>query len=150
MTGALWRNNRAGVKDMFEKRLIERILTGSSGTRLTIDASAVLNDVLSHLSELFNTRQGSVMIRRDYGMIDINDVIHRFPDAVAELRTEIKRQIDTFEPRLREVSVQHVPMPDRPLSLVFNVTATLDLGTRTERVTVETELGDDGLMRVLG
>jgi type VI secretion system protein len=134
---------------MFEKRLTERIIAGSSRTRLAVEPSAMLDDVLTHLAKLFNTRQGSVMTRPDFGMIDINDVVHKFPDAIAELRAEIKRQIETFEPRLKDVSVQHVPMPERPLSLAFNVTASLTFGDRKERVSLATELGDNGLMRVI-
>jgi type VI secretion system protein len=134
---------------MFEKRLTERIMEGASECRLAIEPSAVLMDVLSYLSALFNTRQGSVMTRPDFGMVDINGVVHKFPDAIGELSAEIRRQIEMFEPRLRDVVVHHVPMPERPLNLAFTVTANLTLGTRRERVTVETELGDNGLMRVI-
>ena len=146
---ATWRFANIKATDMFEKRLTERIMAGTSGRRLAAEPSAVFEDVVSFLSALFNTRQGSVMIRPDFGMIDINSIIYRFPDAIVHLRTEIKRQIETFEPRLTDVSVQHIPTPDRPLSLAFGITASLTVGTGKERVTLKTELGDLGLMRLI-
>jgi type VI secretion system protein len=135
---------------VFEKRLLERILTGDDRTRIELDPSAVLQDVLDHLRELFNVRAGSVPTRPDYGMPDFNDVVHEFPDALATLRAAIQRQIVLFEPRLREVGVRHVPTPERPLGLVFSVTALLALPGREHRVTVETEVSEDGIIRLRG
>lgn len=139
-----------GLNGVFEKRLLERILTGDSRARIELDPSAVLGDVLEHLRELFNVRQGSVPTRADYGMPDFNDVVHQFPDAIGILRAEIQRQIVCFEPRLREVGVRHVPTPERPLSLIFSVTALLALSGREHRVTVETEVSEDGMIRLRG
>ncbi len=133
---------------MFEKRLLERIMTEARQDQISVDPSALLDDVLGHLRDLFNVRQGSVPARPDYGMMDVNGVAHLFPEAIAILRAEIKRQIDTFEPRLSDVSVRHVPQPERPLGLVFAVTATLATPDRTQRVTVETTVGADGMVRV--
>lgn len=133
---------------MFEKRLRERIMGDDAARRVATDPSSMLDDVLQHLRELFNVRQGSVPARPDYGMVDINGVIHRFPDAIGILRTEIRRQIEEFEPRLSDVSVRHVPMPDRPLGLVFSVAATLALPDKSQRVVLETEVGDDGFVRL--
>ncbi len=133
---------------MFEKRLRERIMGDEAARRIATEPSALLEDVLQHLRELFNVRQGSVPARPDYGMVDINGVIHRFPDAIGILRAEIRRQIEEFEPRLNDISVRHVPMPDRPLSLVFSVTATLTLPDKAQRVVLETEVGDDGFVRL--
>lgn len=133
---------------MFEKRLLERIAGGTSGERIGFDPSVLLEDVLCHLRDLFNVRQGSVPTRPDYGMMDINGVIHQFPDAIPILRLEIKRQIEAFEPRLTHVAVRHAPHPDRPLSLVFAVTATLATPGRAQQVTVETTVGADGEVRL--
>lgn len=133
---------------MFEKRLLQRIILGEAKGRLVIEPSALLEDILGHLRELFNVRQGSVPIRLDYGMIDFNDVAHRFPDALLVLRNEIRGQIVAFEPRLRDVVVRHVPEPNDPLKLVFSVVATLALPDRAQRVTMETEVGENGYIRL--
>jgi type VI secretion system protein len=133
---------------MFERRLRERIMGDETARRIATDPSALLDDVLRHLRELFNVRQGSVEIRPDYGMVDINGVIHNFPDGIGVLRAEIRRQIETFEPRLRDVAVRHVPTEDNVLHLVFSVSATLTLSEKTQRIALEAEVGDNGFIRV--
>jgi type VI secretion system protein len=133
---------------MFEKRLRERIMGDETARRIATDPSALLDDVLRHLRELFNVRQGSVSARPDYGMVDINGVIHNFPDGIAVLRAEIRRQIESFEPRLRDVAVRYVPTEDNALRLVFSVSATLTLGEKTQRIALEAEVGDNGFIRV--
>ncbi|MEJ0014964.1 MAG: type VI secretion system baseplate subunit TssE [Acetobacteraceae bacterium] len=124
-------------------------MLGEAKGKLVIEPSALLEDVLDHLQELFNVRQGSVPTRADYGMSDFNDIAHQFPDALLVLRNEIRRQIVEFEPRLRDVTVRHVPMPEEPLKLVFSVIATLVLPDRTQRVVMETEVGENGLIRLV-
>ncbi|MDE2515734.1 MAG: type VI secretion system baseplate subunit TssE [Rhodospirillales bacterium] len=133
---------------MFERRLRERIMAGEAPRRGSVEISAVLDDVLAHLAELFNIRQGSVPARPDYGMADINDMIHDFPDAIDAMRAEIRQQIEAFEPRLRDVAVRHIADDDDGLRMVFAVAATLVLGTRTQRVAIEAEVGDNGFVRV--
>lgn len=123
-------------------------MTGARPEQIAVDPSALLDDVLTHLRDLFNVRQGSVPARPDYGMMDINGVVHRFQEAIPVLRGEIKRQIETFEPRLTDIVVRHVPRPDKPLGLVFAVAATLVMPDRAQRVTVETTVGADGAVRV--
>ncbi|MGE0420562.1 MAG: type VI secretion system baseplate subunit TssE [Acetobacteraceae bacterium] len=133
---------------MFDKRLMRRVALGEAKGHLVVEPSALLEDVLDHLRDLFNVRQGSVLIRADYGMTDFNDIVHQFPDALVVLRNEIRRQIIAFEPRLRDVAVRHVPMPNEPLKLVFSVVATLALPDRSQRVVVETEVGENGVIRL--
>lgn len=134
---------------MFERRLILRTMRPELRRQRAGDPSAVLDDVLAHLRDLFNTRQGSVPIRPDYGMLDINDLIHRFPDAIEMLRVHIRQQVSTFEPRLCEVAVRHVPLPEQPLALTFALSAMLVLPGRRQRVAVETQMEDSGVMRLL-
>lgn len=132
---------------MNARRLSERARAGAKADSLAVDPSALLEDVLGHLRELFNVRQGSVPIRPDYGMPDFNDVIHAFPAAAEILRAEIVRQIEKFEPRLDEVTVRYVPSPERPLSMIFQIAAILPL-EGAGRISVETEVAGDGMVRV--
>ncbi|GAN77176.1 type VI secretion system baseplate subunit TssE [Acidisphaera rubrifaciens] len=133
---------------MFDRRLLERVRSGRAEARTTIDTSVLMDDVLRHLRELFNVRRGSVPIRPDYGMPDINDLIHLMPDAIDILGTELRRQIIAFEPRLRDVTVRHVPSEDRPDSLTYAISAALDVDGRRERMAVETQIGDNGRVRL--
>ena len=134
---------------MFERRLIERIAAGQAGAAppgRRPDPSAVVADVLAHLRDLFNARQGSVATRPDYGMPDMNDLLHQFPDALGVLRRELTEQIQKFEPRLRAVVVRHEPDPDNPLHVVFSVTAELVMADRAERVVFQTAVQDSGVV----
>jgi type VI secretion system protein len=132
---------------MRERRLSERALAGGSAGSVALDTSMLLEDMVGYLRELFNVRHGSVPIRDDYGLPDFNDVVHQFPDAIDVLRAEIARQIQKFEPRFRDVTVRHIPAPSRPLSLLFRVNATIAV-EGAGAVTVETEIGSDGLIKV--
>jgi type VI secretion system protein len=132
---------------MFEQRLVERIAAGRAGeVRISgpVDVSAILDDVLRHLRDLLNARQGSVPTRADYGMPDMNDLLHLFPDALSVLRDALLQQINLFEPRLRAVSVRHEPDADNPLRLNFTVAAELVVGGVAERVAFYTAVTDDG------
>lgn len=132
---------------MRERRLSERALAGAAASSVSLDTSMLLEDLLGYLRELFNVRQGSVPIRRDYGLPDFNDIVHQFPDAIDVLRAEIARQIQMFEPRFRDITVRHVPAASRPLSLLFRVNARIAV-EGAGAVTVETEIGSDGLVKV--
>ncbi len=132
---------------MRERRLSERALAGAAASSVALDTSMRLEDMLGYLRELFNVRQGSVPIRSDYGLPDFNDIVHQFPDAIDVLRAEIARQIQMFEPRFRDITVRHVPAANRPLSLLFRVNARIAV-EGAGAVTVETEIGSDGLVRV--
>ena len=138
---------------MLEQRLMERIAAGQAGVggpAHRLDLSAVLEDVLGHLRDLLNARQGSVPTRPDYGMPDMNDLLHQFPDALGVLRGALVEQITKFEPRLRAVSVRYEPDTDNPLRLNFNVSAELSLGGTSQRVTFLTAVTDDGTISLRG
>jgi type VI secretion system protein len=133
---------------VFEERLAARAMRGGGMPTARPDPSAVLNDVLAHLGELMNVRQGAVMTRPDYGMPDINTLLVALPDTLGALRSAIARQIERFEPRLTNVVVRHQANPDNPLRLVFAITADLLLGERRQSVAFATAIENDGRMRL--
>ncbi|MCK8784360.1 type VI secretion system baseplate subunit TssE [Roseomonas sp. NAR14] len=136
---------------MFERRLMERIAAGHARPETrSPDPSAVLADVLAHLHSLLNARQGSVPTRPDYGMPDINDLLHQFPNSVGVLRRAIIQQIDRFEPRLRRVQARHLPDERNPLRLVFAISAELVLDERAEAVSFTTAVADSGAVFLAG
>ncbi len=134
---------------MFERRLLERLeAPDNTERRLKVDPSALSESVLGHLKLIFNTRQGSSETRTDLGMPDFNDLSTRFPDAIPIIGRAIKYQLDNFEPRLKNVSVKHVPDPTNPLSLYFQISAQLALPDEDVRLNFDTVLGDDGYFRM--
>lgn len=82
--------------------------------------------VISHLRNMLNTRQGSSLTCPDYGLMEVSEVLHEFPDAIGLLQRSIKNSIQQYEPRLKNVQVRQV-RTDAMQSLVleFEVTAQL-------------------------
>ena len=69
-----------------------------------------------------------------YGILDLNDIVHSYPSAVPRMTQSIRTAIQDFEPRLKNVVVQHSSDPTDPTALRFDISA--QLATRTRRGTV--------------
>jgi len=111
------------------------------------DLSLYSESVLSNVRLLLNERRGSCEIRPDYGMPDLNDVMGRGGNPT-ELGRIIRRVIETFEPRLAEVSVRFNPDPDNPLSFRYRISAMLRTPESTERIAFDTIMSDDKRVKV--
>ncbi|MEZ4298278.1 MAG: type VI secretion system baseplate subunit TssE [Polyangiaceae bacterium] len=66
------------------------------------------NDITDHLVEILNTRMGSARTIPDYGLMEVSEVIHDFPDAIAMIQRSLKACIQQYEPRLKNVQVRHI------------------------------------------
>jgi type VI secretion system protein len=84
-----------------------------------VDPSA---SIVEHLRVLLNTRKGDSVTVPNFGVVDFTDLVHSFPTAVQTLQVTIRATVLEYEPRLRNVSVRHVP-DDDPLVLRFEITA---------------------------
>ncbi len=135
---------------MYERTLFERLANPQAEQRTDdrIDMSVVIESVMTNLRTVFNTRQGSVMIRGDYGLSDFSDLSLLFRDAMAHIAREIKELIEKFEPRLEDVTVRHVADEDNPLALSFRISGVVVVGEREETVRFDSELGHDGYVRL--
>jgi type VI secretion system protein len=74
--------------------------------------------------------------------------MHGGSDALRDLTAEIKRSIETYEPRLRSVRVRLVPRGEDATMLRFDITAELLSGGKRSRVHFETRVEDSGRMSV--
>lgn len=82
--------------------------------------------VTLHLQRMLNTRQGSSLTCPDYGLIEVSEVIHDFPDAVGLMQRAIKNSIQQYEPRLKNVQVRHMKNEAmHSMILEFEITAQL-------------------------
>lgn len=70
--------------------------------------SDIENDITEHLVEILNTRMGSARTIPDYGLMEVSEVIHDFPDAIAMIQRSLKACIQQYEPRLKNVQVRHI------------------------------------------
>lgn len=90
-----------------------------------------IEEITQHLKVLFNTRKGESVAAPGFGIMDFNDIIHTFPSAIERMQLSLRQAIQEYEPRLKNVSVFHVPDEQDPTSLKFEVSAQLvHRGTR--------------------
>lgn len=135
-----------------ERSLLERISQPEAESARTIheNTGRLAESVMGNLRRLLNARQGIAMTQPDYGMPDLCDLIHSFPDAITGMRKGIKSTIERYEPRLRRVQVKHVDHPDDPTGLCFEITAELVTEEEKASVWIETRIDRSGQVRVKG
>ena len=79
---------------------------------------------MTHLKNMLNTRQGSSLTCPDYGLMEVSDVLHEFPDAIGLLQRSIKNSIQQYEPRLKNVQVRQIKSDvAQAMILEFEITA---------------------------
>lgn len=89
------------------------------------DVDKLVSNISAHVQDMLNVRLGSVIALEDFGMPDFNDVVKEFPDAITRIRKSIREFIASYEPRLENVSVQHMHDPEQPLLLKFSISGNL-------------------------
>ena len=90
-----------------------------------MNTTLLTESVLTHLRNMLNSRHGISATVPDYGIPDLADLVHSFPEAIALMRREIRTSIEKYEPRLRNVSITHAPDADDPFHLNFDIRAEL-------------------------
>lgn len=132
-----------------ECRLLERLGDERlARTKALRDNPQLLAEsVLRHLRKMLNTRPDQVLIQPTYGMPDLTEFVQEQPAAVEEMQAAILRSIAQFEPRLRDVSVTHVPPEPGQSVLRFEIAGTL-LSERQPHVEFQTEISPSGLVVV--
>ncbi len=104
----------------------------ASGDTRSVDER---ESIVAHLQALLNARKGQSPIAPDYGIVDMVDMVHSFPNSLGELQSSIRETITKYEPRLKNVRVRYQENPENLLLLRFEITAQL------------TKLGSRGLLR---
>jgi type VI secretion system protein len=116
----------------------------------TENIGALVDSVIQHLTKMLNTPQNiGTLIQPDYGMIALSD-IHSLPDPIANVQKSIRTTIEKYEPRLRDVRVEHEASEEDPMNLKFKITARLVLRKGRELVYFETLVKPSGQVQVNG
>ncbi len=115
------------------------------------DASAVddVQSILAHLRVLLNTRQGDSPCLPGYGIMDFTDIVYSVPASVPQLVKNIRATILDYEPRLRNVTVRHLPDED-PLSLRFEISAVVAQSRSNQALRLSTTVHPGGRIDVSG
>jgi type VI secretion system protein len=85
--------------------------------------------VLRNVRQILNTRAGSALTVPEYGVMQLSELLHDFPDAIGIMQRAIKGTLAAHEPRLKNVQVRHIKEEGPPagLALEFEISAQLVL-----------------------
>ncbi len=128
---------------MAGRALLSRI--ASRDTR-TVEA---VESIAAHLRALLNTRRGDCVTAPDFGILDFADVVHEFPGGIQQLAKSIRSTVLQYEPRLKNVTVRHVP-DEIPLALRFEITAQVAEGRTARTLRFATTVKPGGRVDVAG
>jgi type VI secretion system protein len=141
-------------RKMFRSRtLLERFKDPRPNEPLntTQNIEALIESIISNLTKMLNTRQGGPMIQPDdYGMVDITDISTRFPDSVSDVQKAFRIAIEKYEPRLKNVQVEHIGEGTDLQTLKFKITAQLADRKGRESVYFETVVDPTGEVQLNG
>lgn len=134
---------------MRERTLLQRLREPDrrDGGRDPLEASA--DSVLDHLRKMLSTRQGSALTVPDFGIPDLVALARGFPATRGELEESIRRSIEKYEPRLRDITVKTAESEDL-LDLAFEITARIVVGDDEAGVWFLTRIDPDGHVAVTG
>lgn len=129
--------------------LFERLIAAQEGQPLrTPNRETAIASIIRNLHLNLNGRAGGVETRPEWGLSDFHDLALGKARVAPRLAQEIKRQIETFEPRLRRVSVYHEPALERFMTASFRVHAELVFANERSPLTLETRIHANGSVRV--
>ena len=105
--------------------------------------------VISHLANMLNNRQGSSLTCPDYGIPELSEIIHDFPEAIGIMQRAIKNSVQLYEPRLKNVQVRHIKNEQtHQMILEFEITGQLQLPDgRKQPLRFSTQMDDNGNLK---
>lgn len=106
--------------------------------RRSVSDAEIRESVLEHLRVMCSTRQGTMVTCPDYGTATVSEMVHAFPDAIAEMARAIKHTITSYEPRLKNVRIVHIPTQD--MTLRYEIHAQLNRDGGSVPVQFETSI----------
>jgi type VI secretion system protein len=141
-----------GAGTVRERSLLDRLADPRSGAPRTTrqNEQQLLQSVLEHVGRMLNTRRGNAPVAPDYGIPDMVDLVHSFPDSIKMMEQAIRTTLEKYEPRLSNVRVKFSGSPDDVFSLHFEVTATLAVAAGKNSVWFETKVDSNGEVAVRG
>lgn len=125
---------------MVKERLLERLsrqeLPNLNDRRTPEDL--VKASVQRYLSRLLNVRRGSVPIDDEYGLSDMSNIAGSFAVGyVSDIQREILIQIDRYEKRLLNPTIQQVIEEREVITLKFILSGAIDLSVGSTPITKE-------------
>jgi type VI secretion system protein len=141
-----------GYDMLRERSLLERLADPRPDAVRTTRYSdtQIVSSILEHLGKMLNTRRGNAPVAPDYGIPDMADLVHSFPESIRFMEQAIRTTIEKYEPRLCNVRVKYAGSEDDVFSLHFDVTAVLSPSSSRKVVSFETKIDSGGEVVVRG
>ena len=76
----------------------------------------------------------------DYGIASVSEMVYLFPDAITLMAQSLRHTIQTYEPRLQNVQVIHLPSDTIELTLKFEIRGRAVIDGNKSGVKFETSL----------
>jgi type VI secretion system protein len=108
--------------------------------RSSFSEAEVRDSILQNLMQMCSTRIGSALSCPDFGIASVSEMVYLFPDAITLMAQSLRHTIQTYEPRLQNVQVVHLPNDTMELTLRFEVRARAMIDGNKTTVKFETAL----------
>jgi type VI secretion system protein len=135
-----------------ERSLLDRVRDPDAGEarRIHGNTARLAESVLENLRRLLNSRHGHALAQEDYGIPDLTEVVHNYPESIAGMRRAIRQAIEKYEPRLERIQIRHVSNDDDPFALRFEIKARLVTEERKSSIWFETRVDTSGEVHIKG
>ena len=114
-----------------------------------IDINEIMESMRDDLEKLFNTRRGTVLIDKDFGLPDFTHLMNGYsaPD-VDEIQQDILLQVRNYESRLTKLIVVAQEKKAADNSLDFGLTAVFEHKNQEQSLSANISIKDNGSVGV--
>jgi type VI secretion system protein len=135
-----------------ERSLMERLADPRPDEARTTRPSEtrIISSILGHLGKMLNTSRGNAPVAPDYGIPDMADLVHSFPESIRFMEQAIRTTIEKYEPRLCNIRVRYAGSEEDVFSLHFDVTAVLSPSSSGKGFSFQTKIDSRGKVVVRG
>ncbi|ODP99777.1 MULTISPECIES: type VI secretion system baseplate subunit TssE [unclassified Salinivibrio] len=136
---------------VFGVGFLERLEAGAKPVSITQgpESRDVVNSIKKNIANVLNTRIGGAQSSPELGLIDFNDATLESLDLSLRVKLAIKQCLETYEPRLTNILVSSAYDEHSPLTLRFNIVATVNSEALHEKVQLSLLLDQNRQYRVL-
>jgi type VI secretion system protein len=136
---------------VFGVGFLERLEAGAKPVSITQgpESRDVVNSIKKNIANVLNTRTGGAQSSPGLGLIDFNDATLESLDLSLRVKLAIKQCLETYEPRLTNILVSSDYDEHSPLTLRFNIVATVNSEALHEKVQLSLLLDQNRQYRVL-
>ncbi|WBA16785.1 type VI secretion system baseplate subunit TssE [Salinivibrio proteolyticus] len=136
---------------VFGVGFLERLEAGAKPVSITQgpETRDVVNSIKKNIANVLNTRTGGAQSSPGLGLIDFNDATLESLDLSLRVKLAIKQCLETYEPRLTNILVSSDYDEHSPLTLRFNIIATVNSEALHEKVQLSLLLDQNRQYRVL-